>query len=125
MSTERRMIKLESTFPMIVCLCGSTKFWREFQEINLQETLKGKIVLSIANVASSDDELFAKLSLTERECVTSSLDELHFRKIELADEVFIVNKGGYIGESTKRELEYAKSLGKTVRWLEPLVNTRY
>ena len=122
MTAKRRLLELESTFPTIVCLCGSTKFWREFQEINLQETLKGKIVLSIANVASSDDELFAKLSLTERERITRSLDELHFRKIELSDEVFIVNKNSYIGDSTKRELEYAQSLGKKICWLEPPVN---
>jgi hypothetical protein len=119
MNLQRRLLERESTFPTIVCLCGSTKFWREFQEVNLQETLKGKIVLSIANVASSDDELFAQLSQIEREHITNALDELHFRKIELADEVFIVNKGGYVGESTKRELEYAQRLEKKIRWLEP------
>jgi hypothetical protein len=114
----RRTINLESTFPTIVCLCGSTRFWREFQQINLQETLAGKIVLSIANVASSDAELFAGLSEQERKHVVKTLDELHFRKIELADEVLIINKEGYVGESTKRELEYAQRLGKVIRWLE-------
>lgn len=119
MSSERRLVKLESTFPTIVCLCGSTKFWREFQEVNLKETLAGKIVLSIANVGSSDTELFAHSSEQERKRLIKTLDELHFRKIELSDEVFIINKDGYIGESTQRELEYARSLGKVIRWLEP------
>jgi hypothetical protein len=110
--------KLNPTFPTIVCLCGSTRFWREFQEVNRQETLAGKIVLSIANVASSDAELFAGLSEQEREHIVKTLDELHFRKIELADEVLIINKNGYMGESTKWELEYAQHLGKVIRWLE-------
>jgi hypothetical protein len=119
MTSERCAVKLESTFPTIVCLCGSTKFWREFQEVNLQETLAGKIVLSIANIASTDTELFAKHSEQQREQIIKSLDKLHFRKIELADEVFIINKDGYVSESTQRELDYARSLGKVIRWLEP------
>jgi hypothetical protein len=119
MPSKRRTIDLEPTFPIIVCLCGSTRFWREFQQINLQETLAGKIVLSIANVASSDAELFAGLSEQERKHVVKTLDELYFRKIELADEVLIINKEGYVGEFTKRELEYAQCLGKVIRWLEP------
>jgi hypothetical protein len=118
MYSNRRTIDLEPTFPTIVCLCGSTRFWREFQEVNLQETLAGNIVLSIANVSSSDTELFAGLSEQEREHIVKTLDELHFRKIELADEVLIINKEGYMGESTKRELEYAQHLGKVIRWLE-------
>jgi hypothetical protein len=85
----------------------------------LQETLAGKIVLSIANISSSDTELFAAHSKQERERITKTLDELHFRKIELADEVLIINKDGYVGESTGRELDYALSLAKVIRWLEP------
>jgi hypothetical protein len=89
----------------------------------LQETLAGKIVLSIANIASSDAELFAAHSKQERERITRTLDKLHFRKIELADEVFIINKDGYVGKSTRREIDYARSLGKVIRWLEPPLDT--
>jgi hypothetical protein len=119
MVSKRSMINLGPTFPTIVCLCGSTRFWGEFQEVNLQETLAGRIVLSIANIASSDPELFAKLPEHERERTRALLDNLHFRKIELADEILIINKDGYIGDATKRELDYAQRLGKVIRWLEP------
>jgi hypothetical protein len=120
MTSERRLVKLESTFPRIVCLCGSTKFYEEFQKVNAQETLAGNIVLSIATFALGEAEYFAGLSEQQGERVKKMLDDLHRRKIELADEVFIINKDGYIGESTRQELEYAKSLGKTIRWLESL-----
>lgn len=46
------------------------------------------------------------------------LDELHFRKIDLSEEIFVINKNGYIGESTRNEIEYAESLGKPVQYLE-------
>jgi alkyl hydroperoxide reductase subunit AhpC len=119
MTSERRLVKLESTFPKIVCLCGSTKFYEEFQKVNAQETLAGNIVLSIATFATSEAEYFAGLSEQQGERVKKMLDDLHKRKIELADEVFIINKDGYVGESTKQELEYARTLGKVIRWLEP------
>jgi hypothetical protein len=119
MASKRRVFELESTFPTIVCLCGSTRFYHEFQMVNARETLAGNIVLSIANFASSEAEYFALLPEEESERVKVTLDELHKRKIELADEVFIVNKDGYIGESTRRELDYALSLAKVIRWLEP------
>ncbi len=105
--------------PRIVCLCGSTRFWREFQRASLAETLAGKIVLSIGAASGTDDEHFGNLPREEYERVKAMLDELHLRKIDLADEVLVLNVGGYIGESTRRELAYARSLGKPVRWLEP------
>ncbi|MGL4610944.1 MAG: hypothetical protein ACRCYY_14915 [Trueperaceae bacterium] len=118
MTSKRRTLELDLTFPTIVCLCGSSKFYKEFQEINARETLAGNIVLSIANLAKSEADYFANLSEQESERLKTTLDELHRRKIELADEVFIVNKDGYMGESTNRELEYAEQLGKKIRWLE-------
>jgi hypothetical protein len=118
MISKRRVVELESTFPTIVCLCGSTRFYEEFQRVNIQETLAGKIVLSIASFASSEADYFARLPEQEAEQLKATLDELHFRKIELADEVLIINKDGYIGESTRREIDYALSLGKVIRWLE-------
>lgn len=99
-------------FPTIVCLCGSTRFGDAFREANLRETLAGKIVLSIGCDFKSDQAL----GLTQED--KDRLDRLHLRKIDLADEVLILNVGGYIGESTTRELAYARSMGKPVRFLE-------
>jgi len=105
--------------PTIVCLCGSTLFWREFQKAGLRETLAGRIVLSIGAASGTDDEHFGNLDRKEYDKVKERLDELHLRKIDLADEVLILNVGGYVGESTRREYEYAVAHGKRIRWLEP------
>lgn len=109
--------------PRIVCLCGSTRFKDAFVEAQLRETLAGKIVLTIGCDLRSDVELFGHLSDEELIALKVSLDALHLRKIDLADEVLILNVGGYIGESTSRELQYALYWGKTVRYLvDPLIN---
>lgn len=105
--------------PAIVCLCGSTRFSAAFREANLTETLAGKIVLSIGCDLRSDQDIFGHMAEEELRHTKTALDELHLRKIDLADEVLILNVGGYVGESTRRELEYARRLGKVVRWLEP------
>ena len=102
--------------PIIVCLCGSTRFSETFHEANLRETLAGKIVLSIGCDFKSDSDLEIAGQLTEED--KKRLDELHLRKIDLADEVLILNVGGYIGVSTAREAAYAKLHGKRIRWLE-------
>jgi hypothetical protein len=115
---RRVLLAAPSDFPTIVCLCGSTRFWREFQEWGLKETLAGKIVLSIGAASGTDDEHFGNLPREEYEAVKADLDQLHFRKIDLADEVLIINKGGYIGESTMNELNYARDTGKIIRFLE-------
>lgn len=94
------------TRPTIVYLCGSARFWRQFQTSYLEETLAGRIVLSIATVRGGDEALFAELGERERVRVTTMLDELHLHKIDLADEVLILNVGGYIGPGTARELAY-------------------
>lgn len=104
--------------PTVVCLCGSTRFWREFQAASLRETLAGRIVLSIGAASGTDDEHFGNMPPAEYDRVKAELDELHLRKIDLADEVLILNKDGYIGPSTSRELEYARSNGKQIRFLE-------
>jgi len=104
--------------PTIVCLCGSTRFWRTFQQASLRETMAGRIVLSIGAASGTDDAHFGNLPRDEYDRVKMLLDELHLRKIELADEVLILNVGGYIGESTARELAHANRLGKVVRFLE-------
>ncbi len=104
--------------PTIVCLCGSTRFWRTYQEAGLQETLAGKIVLSIGAASGTDDDHFGNLPREEYDAVKARLDWLHMRKIDLADEVLILNVDGYIGESTRNELAYARHQGKVIRWWE-------
>jgi hypothetical protein len=97
--------------PKIVCLCGSTRFKQEFIDANRDETLKGHIVLSVG--------LFGHVEGLDMdsEC-KANLDQLHFRKIDLADEVLILNVNGYIGQSTKKEIVYAEQNGKPIRYLD-------
>lgn len=104
--------------PVIVCLCGSTRFSEAFRNANLYETLAGNIVLSIGCDMRSDTDIFGDLSESDLAEVKMRLDELHKRKIDLADEVLILNVGGYIGSSTRSELQYALEHGKRVRFLE-------
>jgi hypothetical protein len=103
--------------PVVVCLCGSTRFMEAWQAANLSETLAGKIVLSVGCVTSSDADLTAKGVLTPKQ--KAELDVLHCQKIDLADEVLVLNVGGYVGDSTRREVLHAERGGKVVRWLEP------
>jgi hypothetical protein len=107
-----------SSRPRIVCLCGSTRFIDTFLEENWRLTLEGVIVLSVGVVKSGPADHVGE-SLGED--VARLLDELHLRKIDLADEVRILNVGGYIGDSTFAELTYARRLGKHVTFLEPPV----
>jgi hypothetical protein len=105
-------------FPVIVTLCGSTRFWRTFQRAGLDETMAGRIVLSIGAASGTDDEHFGNLPRDEYERVKTMLDTLHLRKIDLCDEILVLNCDGYVGESTAREVAYAKRHGRRVRWLE-------
>lgn len=103
--------------PRIVCLCGSTRFYQTFQQANLDETMAGRIVLSVGFYLHTGVEShWRRSSLTAEQKV--ALDELHLRKIDLADEILVLNVGGYVGESTAREISYARRVGKPVRWLE-------
>jgi hypothetical protein len=98
--------------PLIVCLCGSGRFRDAFAEAECHETLAGKIVLTIG---CNTKDIARTVDLAHHKPM---LDELHLRKIDLADEVLILNVGGYIGESTGRELAYAQLQGKAIRFLE-------
>lgn len=102
----------DADMPEIVCLCGSTRFADTFAEENLRLTLEGKIVLSIG-VNVSDNAL----GIAQDSEVKTRLDQLHLRKIDLADRVHVLNVGGYVGESTSREIAYAKEQGKVITWL--------
>lgn len=104
--------------PTIVCLCGSIRFHKAYVDANLRLTCEGKIVLTIGADFKSDNELFGELSTEELDTLKTRLDTLHLRKIELADEVLVLNVGGYIGDSTRREVSYAESLGKRINYLE-------
>ena len=104
--------------PVIVCLCGSTKFKDAFTASQLAETMAGKIVLTIGCNMKNDQETFGHLDAKDLRLIKARLDVLHFAKIDLADEILVLNVGGYIGESTEREIEYAAMKGKVIRYLE-------
>ena len=94
----------------IITMCGSTKFKNEFIESVKWLTLGGNIVISVGLFGHADGD---KLTVVEK----IRLDELHKGKIDLCDEIFVVNVDGYIGESTKKEIEYALKNGKKTRFL--------
>jgi hypothetical protein len=98
--------------PLIVCLCGSTKFKQQFVEANFKETMAGKIVLSVGWYHVNGE------TYTPTDEEKKALDELHKRKIDLADEVLFLNVGGYMGQSTMSELGYALKNKKKVKFLE-------
>lgn len=100
--------------PEIVCLCGSTRFMDAFFEAGWKFTLEGKIVLSVGVCKHAKHHGAEALG----QDVADRLDELHLRKIDLADSVFVLNVGGYIGESTRKEIEYAESKNKPIGYLE-------
>ena len=97
----------------IVTLCGSTRFKEQFIETQKKLTLDGCIVISVGLFGHSGDEEVWKPGTKEM------LDDMHLRKIDLADEIFVINVGGYIGESTRRGISYAEKTGKKVNYLEP------
>ncbi len=104
--------------PTIVCLVGSTRFYRHFQRANHRETLDGKIVLSIGYYEAGATETYTAESGGSSLLQKVELDALHLKKIDLADEVLVLNLKGYVGESTAREIAYAIASGKRIRYLE-------
>ena len=103
--------------PRVVCLCGSTRFKEAFDDANYRETMSGKIVLSVGFfMYATGNRHGENIGCTPEQ--KTALDELHKRKIDLADEVLILNVGGYIGDSTRSELLYAMKHGKDIRYLE-------
>jgi hypothetical protein len=104
----------------VITLCGSTRFKDEFQKVQKDLTLKGNIVISVGLFGhSGDNEVWENMDEGTLTKTKEMLDDMHKRKIDMADEIFVINVGGYIGESTKSEIEYAKSNGKKVNYLEP------
>lgn len=116
-----RVLRAEGKYikrPPVVCLCGSTRFWRTFQVESLRFTLQDNIVLSIGAASGTDDDHFGALPKEDYDRVKRSLDELHKRKIEMSDLVYVLNVDGYIGESTRSEIEHAEQLGIPVQYLQ-------
>lgn len=93
----------------VITLCGSTKFKNEFEQANAYLTLQGNIVMSVAFFEQSEG-----YPLTEEQA--ELLGTIHLKKIDLSDEIFVIDAGGYIGSSTPKEIEYARKNGKTVRF---------
>lgn len=96
----------------VITLCGSTRFKEAFYDAQKRLTLEGNIVISVGLFGHAGDEEVWKPGVKEM------LDDIHLRKIDMADEIFVINVGGYIGESTRREIDYATKTGKTVSYLE-------
>lgn len=111
-----RLVECPPSRPPIVVLCGSTRFYDEFQRANYELTMAGRIVLSVGFYPHNPQVHGEAVGCTPEQKV--SLDELHKRKIDLADQVLVLNVGGYIGESTRSEIDYAVRHGKPVRYLE-------
>lgn len=102
--------------PEIVCLCGSTRFAEEMLAANRDLTFAGVIVVAPGVFTQPGDRRPGEQITHEQKM---ALDALHLRKIDLADRVLVVNPGGYVGESTSREIAYARAAGKPVSFTDP------
>lgn len=98
----------------VVTLCGSTKFKDQFMQTQKELTLKGNLVISVGLFGHADGD-YGTIITDE---IKEMLDDMHKRKIDLADEIFVINVDGYIGKSTRSEIEYALATNKTVKYLE-------
>ena len=103
----------------IITLCGSTRFKNEFMEAQKRLTLEGNIVISVGLFGhAGDNEVWEGMDEGTLTRTKEMLDDMHKRKIDLADEICVINVGRYIGDSTRSEIEYAKRTGKSVRYWE-------
>lgn len=104
--------------PRVVVLCGSTRFKDAINAANARLTMRGQLVISLG--------VFGHADMPDQDWTTGGtktkrmLDDLHKRKIDMADEVHVINVGGYIGESTRSEIDYALAVGKPITYLEPV-----
>lgn len=95
----------------VITLCGSTKFKDEYTRVNFALTMQGHMVFSVGWFSHADADIYTP-TLEEKE----ALDDLHKRKIMLSDEIFVIDVNGYIGESTRGEIAYARTLNLPVRF---------
>jgi len=115
-SNSSRMSLEDVMLPKVITLCGSTRFMDEFARQNEKFTLAGNIVFSVAVRSSNGTN---KVSQTQK----TILDQVHFHKIRMSDEIFVINCENYIGDSTKKEIDFARSIGRKVTFLhEPLTH---
>ena len=103
----------------VITLCGSTRFKEEFMEMQKKLTLAGNIVISVGLFGHAGDaEVWENMDEGTLTRTKGMLDDMHKRKIDMADEIFVINKNGYIGDSTRSEIAYALEHGKKVNYLE-------
>jgi len=109
---------MQGKYPVIT-LCGSTRFKDQFMEAQKKLTLEGNIVISVGLFGhSGDQEVWENMDEGTLTKTKEMLDDMHKRKIDMADAIFVINVGGYVGSSTKSEIEYAITHDKEVRYLE-------
>ena len=114
-----RTNKMVGKYPVIT-LCGSTRFKDAFMEVQKRLTLEGNIVISVGLFGhSGDSEVWENMDEGTLTATKEMLDDMHKRKIDMADSIYVINVGGYVGDSTKSEIEYALKTGKDIRYLEP------
>ena len=105
----------------VITLCGSTRFKDDFMREQKRLTLEGNIVISVGLFGhSGDNEVWENMDDGTLTKTKEMLDDMHKRKIDMADEIFVINKGGYIGSSTRSEIEYAIKTGKKVNYMEEI-----
>lgn len=108
--------------PTIITLCGSSRFPDAFQLAEMHLSMRGHIVFGLSCYGHADlprGAEFLTKKADESNAEKTTLDGLHLQKIAMSDGIFVINPGGYIGASTRREIAYAQRLGKTVDWLFP------
>ena len=105
----------------VITLCGSTRFREQFVQAQKDLTLQGYIVISVGLYGhAGDQEVWGNMDEGTLTKTKEMLGDMHKRKIDMSDEIFVVNVGGYIGDSTKSEIKYAQENGKLVRYLESI-----
>lgn len=109
----------EAVRPKVICICGSTRFVGEMAVKAWELEKQGIIVLS-PHLLPQWYAGVKEHHQAEAEGVSGTLDQLHLCKIDMADEVLVFNAGGYIGERTKVEVDYAKAKNKPISYLEPV-----
>jgi hypothetical protein len=108
--------------PKVYTLCGSTRFPDAFNVANMHLSLQGHIVIGLGMFGHADEPRGSRFLTSDGDESTphkKSLDVLHLRKIDLSDAIFVINIGGYVGSSTRREIAYATANGKNVEWMFP------
>ena len=103
----------------VITLCGSTRFKEQFMEAQKRLTLEGNIVISVGLFGhAGDQEVWDGMDEGTLSKTKEMLDDMHKRKIDMADEIYVINVGGYIGDSTRSEIQYAEEHGKTIRYYQ-------